>query len=210
MRLSVLMLFAASTAGAAPPMPKDEKPDELYFPVQVGAKRVTALKNKFGPPMKGGSSQTVTKVEEKDGKYTVTVEGDSSAGGFRRKSEQVLIVSKDGVFRNKTLDGKESPEPLPLLKLPHKEGATWSEDATQNGRTGPEPVKVTFTMGKIEEVEVPAGKYKSIRVDQVIEAGGGTQKTTYWYAAGVGMVKLEAGGSITELTEFTPGKDPKK
>jgi hypothetical protein len=50
-----------------PPVPKAEKTDELYFPVQVGAKRVL-----FGP----GRTETitVTKVEEKDGKYTVTVE----------------------------------------------------------------------------------------------------------------------------------------
>ena len=43
MRLSLFTLIIASTMIAAP-VPKAEKTDELYFPVQVGAKRVL-----FGP-----------------------------------------------------------------------------------------------------------------------------------------------------------------
>jgi hypothetical protein len=189
-------------------VPKDEKPDELYFPVQLGAKRVTAMTIKADQSRGIGVSETVTKVEEKDGRYTVTVERDSATSG--RKVVQVYLVLKDGLFL-KSQAGTEKSEPDPLLKLPYKEGAGWtSEVATPPGGARPVSVKVKDTMGKVEEVEVPAGKYKAIRVEEVLEAGQSTRKRTYRYAAGVGMVKLEAEGSITELTEFTPGKDPKK
>jgi hypothetical protein len=208
MRPSVIVLLVAATAGAAPPMPKDEKSDALYFPVQVGAKRVTAMTIKADPSRSIGYSEVVTKVEEKNGQYSVTVERDTATSG--RKVVQVYLVSKDGLFL-KSQAGKENPEPEPVLKLPYKQGTEWTtEIATPPGGPRPKSVKLKHTMSKVEEVEVPAGKYKAIRVEQVAEAGQSTRKTTYWYAAGIGMVKAETEGSTTELTEFTPGKDSSK
>lgn len=183
MRLSLFTLIIMSSVIAAP-VPKAEKTDELYFPVQVGAKRVL-----FGP----GRTETitVTKVEEKEGKYTVTVET-SFVELPGRKRSYVYEVSKDGLFR-KTQGGKTET----LLKLPYKEGTTWTSDDVKPGD------KLTYTVGKQEEVEVPAGKYKAIGVDVVLEqAGGETKKVTYWYATGIGLIKEGA----NELKAFTPGK----
>jgi hypothetical protein len=196
MRLSVLVLLAASAAVAAP-VPKVEKPDDLYFPVQVGAKWVMDAKLKSNQP---GWTDTVTKVEEKDGKFTVTVEREEG----KRKSEIVYEVSKDGLYR-KTTRGKAEAEPVLLLKLPHKEGATWTADGA-----GGLPTKVTYTVGKVEEVEVLAGKYKAIRLDAETKAGELTRKHTQWYAPGIGVIKTETPGGTIELKEFTPGKADKK
>jgi hypothetical protein len=44
----------------------------------------------------------------------------------------------------------------------------------------------------------------------VEEAGGQSRKQTYWYAAGVGLIKREMPGRTIELKEFTPGKADKK
>jgi hypothetical protein len=189
MRLSLFTLIVTSTVIAAP-APKAEKPDELYFPVQIGAKRVLV-----GP----GRTETitVTKVEEKGGKYTVTVETsfDELPG---RKRSNVYEVSKDGLFQ-KTEDGKT----YTLLKLPYKEGTTWT---TIDEKLG-DKVTYAYTVGKQEEVEVPAGKYKAIAVEVVIEQlGGETKKVTSWYAAGIGLIKVER----NELKEFTPGKADRK
>jgi hypothetical protein len=187
MRLSLFTLIITSTVIAAP-VPKAEKTDELYFPIQIGAKRVLV-----GP----GRTETitVTKVEEKDGKYTVTVETSFDELPGRKRSYD-YEVSKDGLFQ-KTEDGKTHT----LLKLPYKEGTTWTSDNVKPGD------KLTYTVGKQEEVEVPAGKYKAIGVEVVLEElGGETKKTTYWYAAGIGLIKE----GRNELKEFTPGKADRK
>lgn len=190
MRLSLFTLIITSTviAASVPKAEKAGKTDELYFPVQVGAKQVM-----IGPGRT--ETMTVTKVEEKDGKYTVTVET-SFAELPGRKNSYVYKVSKDGLFR-KIKGGKTGT----LLKLPYKEGTTWTSGDVKPGD------KLTYTVGKQEEVEVPAGKYKAIRVEVVLEESGGeTKKDTHWYAAGIGLIKQGA----NELKEFTPGKADRK
>ena len=63
-----------------------------------------------------------------------------------------------------------------------------------------------------EKVEVPAGKFKSIRVEQETEANGKTVRYEEWYAPEVGLVKkvfhhLGAAKQVQVLKSFTPGKD---
>lgn len=202
MRFSILVLFAASVAVAAP-TPEGEKPGELYLPVQVGAKRVMDAKLKSNQP---GWTETVTKVEEKGGKYAVTIERDDG----RRKSETVYEVSKDGLYR-KTTGGKEEAESVLLLKLPHKEGTTWTAEVAGPPGAGVPKVKLTYTVGKEEEMEVPAGKFKAIRLEsKAAGAGAETRGVITWYAPGVGPIKTETPGGVIELKEFTPGKANKK
>jgi hypothetical protein len=199
-RLPIAVLFVTSAALAAP-VPKG-KEAELYFPTQVGAKRVMDAKLKSNQP---GWTETVTKVEEKDGKYAVTIERDDG----RRKTEAVYEVSKDGLYR-KTTGGKVEAEPVLMLKLPYKEGTTWTAERPGPSGAGGPKAKVTYTMGKEEEVEVAAGKYKAFRLESEAESGGQTRKQTDWYAAGVGLVKTVMPGGVIELKEFTPGKEEKK
>ena len=56
-----------------------------------------------------------------------------------------------------------------------------------------------------EEVEVPAGKSKCVRVDAVFN---GVTPNVYWYVPGVGLVKNTMGGRdiVATLKTFTPGK----
>ena len=59
-------------------------------------------------------------------------------------------------------------------------------------------------MTKEEEVEVPAGKFRAVRVE--MEAGEST--TTLWFAPQVGLIKMAGAGTdqVTVLKEFKPGK----
>jgi hypothetical protein len=66
-----------------------------------------------------------------------------------------------------------------------------------------------------EDVEVPAGKYKAVKVHVKIESGTRhSAEGTEWYAKNVGIVKSEitikAGGEdftmIAELKKFDAGK----
>lgn len=199
---SLLALFAAAPLPAAPG-PKDGAKEALYFPVTVGAKSVmemTVSGTPMGPAMK--SVVTVTKVDEKDGKFRVTVERASPGNPVAENLVLVLEVSGRGLALV-AAGGKDLDKPVVLVKLPAKPGDTWTNEDPRAG-------KVTVTVGKEEDVEVPAGKYKALVVVSEMNPGGRPAKTTSWYAAGVGLVKSVTtynGFDTTDvLKSFTPGK----
>lgn len=205
-RLSAFALFAATVTLAAP-VPKGDKKDELYFPTTVGATRVSTIPVVVAGNAVLKSTETVTRVEEKGGVYLVSVDADR--GGVSMPS-RVYEVSAKGVFE-KSCDGVEAKEPKPLLKAGGKAGDTWEVELPEPGGTG----KQTFTLGEQEEVEVPAGKYKAVRVDIVTTTPRGpASRVTMWHAPGVGVVKSVATVDnqevAFELTAFTPGKGEKK
>jgi hypothetical protein len=195
------LLTLAATVIAAP-VPKGAK-EELYFPVTVGAKRVSTIPAAGTGDTVFKLTETVTKVEEKDGVYLVTV--DSDRGGVIMPT-RVFAVSAKGVFQ-KSYDGVEAKEPVPFLKA-GKAGDTW--EVPVSGGTG----KQTFTRGDEEEVEVQAGKYRAVRVDSVTTTARGPEpKVTTWFAPGVGVVKcvttIANQEAVYELKSFTPGKEMK-
>ena len=191
----VTTLLAVSLAA---PIPK-AKPSELYFPTVEGTKRVMTMSS-GGQPSE--LTETYSKVVEKDGKYTVTVTRDLGKQAVDFKYE----VSAAGVFTLANPNGDLS-QPMQVLKLPAKEGDSWKSESTAPGKVN---LTATYTAGKEEEVEVPAGKYKAIPVVSERTVGNNIIKTTTWYAAGVGVVKVvtENNGTqrVQELKEFTHGK----
>jgi hypothetical protein len=193
-----VFVTTALLVSLAAPVPK-EKPSDLYFPTVEGTKRV--MQQKEGNETVE-ITETVTKVVEKDGTYTVTVDLEIGGGVLDLEYE----VSAKGVF--------SAPNPKlklagwPLLQLPAKKGDTW---ATERKSPGDTTTKLTYTVGKEEEVTVPAGKYKAIAVTcETMVNRQAESRITSWYAAGVGVVKtvFEIHGKewVHELKEFTPGK----
>jgi hypothetical protein len=201
---SVPMFVTALLAAAlAAPVPK-AKADDLYYPTTEGTKRVMRTKSEDGTSTE--ATLTVTKAEEKDGTFTVTTTREVG----RQRREFRNEVSARGVF-SLPLPG-ERGEPRAALKLPAKEGDTWTTEQPASGTRAAWTTK--HTVGKGEEVEVPAGKFLAIVVTSEYEVDGTAYKCTAWYAAGVGVVKSVSASDRTErvqeLTEFTPGKDAKK
>lgn len=192
-----MFVTALLTAAVAAPVPKAMAP-ALYFPVVEGTKRVMQTK-----PGGREATETVSKVTEKDGTYTVTVTVTVESTG--RTDEVRYEVSAKGVFAL-TLPGTEKGEPAALLKLPAMEGETWTTERTVRGKG----TVTTYTVGKEEEVTVPAGKYKAIPVTAAVDLGGTSLTTTTWYAIGVGVVmsvnESRRSRPRQELTEFSPGK----
>ncbi len=196
-RALLAVVITATLASSQPP--KDGKP-ALYFPttkgdtwvmeVKVGERVIVVI-------------ETVAKVEVKDGVYTVTVESVDDAGG-KKPRETVYEVSEKGVTR--TSNREKEGGPLPLVKVGAKEGEQWVVD-----RAGPGGVigKATYTVGKTEEVTVPAGKYQALRIDVEFKLPMRTTKMTQWFAPGVGSVKFESATGETKQTtvlkSFTPG-----
>ena len=190
----VTALLAASLSA---PVPK-ANPAPLYFPTAVGAKRVTADDS-------GGGEMTeeVTKAEEKDGVYTVTVTATATVNGATAYTmTRVYEVSAGKVVRG-TGDERRT-----VLDLGAKAG-TWTVETKGNGQAA---VTATFTVGKEEEVEVPAGKFKALPVTERWPHPEGEIVNTHWYAPGVGAVKRvsDTPTSTAALKEFSPGNGAKK
>jgi hypothetical protein len=195
--------LATGLAAVAAPGPKG-KDDGLYHPTQVGdrleyearsgrAARLTRI------------TEVVTKVEKKDGALLVSVSRDRRVG---ESAASTFAVSEKGVIQITTA-GQDLPVPIPLLKLPAKLGDTWTYEP--NTPAGAPQRKTTYTMGKVEEIEVPAGKFKALRVESETDLGDGRMaRSTLWYASGVGLVKSVSDIGGTERTQilkaFTRGK----
>jgi hypothetical protein len=66
-----------------------------------------------------------------------------------------------------------------------------------------------ITIHGFEEVEVPAGKYRAVRVDTAAGMfNGNPVEAKAWYAPGIGLVKSEGSfGHKLVLKSFTPGKE---
>lgn len=185
---------------------------ELYFPTTVGAKRVMGRKGSGGM---FDTTETVTQLEEKDEVYTVTVErvkATERANVPKEVAVAVYRVSAKGVFLVSVGDAVNDP-PAAVLKRGVKIGYTWASHekmpTVANGIGGLTSKWTYYTLGTEVVVEVPAGRYRAVRVECVTE-NGGTHKSTSWHAAGVGLVKYTTGeGAVTTLKSFTPGKEEK-
>jgi hypothetical protein len=169
---------------AAAPVPKHLMPKDppFNYPATVGSTWVYEFPN--------GREETIqiAKVEEKDGAKLITTEY-VGAGGNRHHMTQSF--SSAGVFLVAE-GGRTYPTPWCIFKLPHKEGDTW-KTAGHGG---------DMTAGPMEKVKVGAGEITAARVDWDL---GGTP-VKYWYADGIGLVKME-GGANKGLKSFTRGKE---
>jgi hypothetical protein len=178
----VCLLLVPGLALAAP-VPKDAGKNPLYFPTTAGARWV--YEDSFG----GEESVEVADVEKDGDKLIVARRGfDGNNTDYAK-----MIVTADGLRQERELaDGKVGW----VLKSNLKSGESW--EVPDGGRR---------TVSGPEEVEVPAGKYRALKV--VWEAEGRT--LTSWYAPNVGEVKrtVKTGGAerVTRaLKSFTDGK----
>ncbi|MBP3955678.1 hypothetical protein J8F10_10335 [Gemmata sp. G18] len=155
-RLFITLFVFVTLVALAPaaPVPPAQKP-ALYYPTSVGAKWVYEW---------GGSDRTeqVTAVDEKDGKTVVTI---GVLVGEKTRPYRKILVSEKGVFFG-TIGLEETKFPYPMLKLPAKAGDRWDWEVTEGGR------KVVCIVGAVEEVEVPTGKFHTVRFESETPVGG--------------------------------------
>ncbi len=106
-----------------------------------------------------------------------------------------LSVAADGVRVHRS-KGVAFDVPLLIFRFPLKAGDAWTGQA----RAGADPVAYSFQTAGEEDVEVPAGKFRAVRVDWSMGATSGTT----WLARGVGSVKESwAGGAGLDLVRVS-------
>jgi hypothetical protein len=180
----------------------------FYHPTRVGDTRV--YETTSAATGTGDHTEAVTKVEVRDGMFVVTV---NRTTGVKGGVDAVFEVSERGVTRTSS-GPRSSPTPVPLIRLPAKEGATWSYTLEPPpGVAAPAAgiPKATYTVGREEDVEVPAGRFRAIRVEMETALDGERRAAaTQWHAPGVGVVKsvtkLGPNERTMVLKSFTPGK----
>ncbi|MBX9623939.1 MAG: hypothetical protein K2X82_09005 [Gemmataceae bacterium] len=190
--LAVLVVPVVLAAAPAAPVPEHiREAAGPYYPTAVGTKLVYALTT-------GEVADVVTAVERVPGGLLVTTrtcwpDGTEVARGTVRVTAKGLFEVAEG--------GQEHDPPRCLLELPSRAGRQW--DLLRIGRDGRIDHQFAVTAGGIEEVEVPAGRFRAARVDA--ECWG--VPITCWYAPKVGLVRMDlSGGTGRALKSVTPGK----
>jgi hypothetical protein len=193
-RLAAVALLLTLLPFPGLPAPKPKAAAPVYFhPTREGDTRVYTTRT-------GGSAgeleDRVEKVEATGDQVRVTTARRTPVGLTIRTT---LNVSAAGVTRLPRT-GSDREDPFPLLQLPAKVGDRWSPT---DG--------LAYRVAAVDEaVEVPAGRFKAVRVEVEFEGATVPVRQAFWYAPGVGLVKEtgEFNGETREvaLKSFAPGK----
>jgi hypothetical protein len=178
------LLLACGARAAAFPAPV------TYQPAKVGTKWVYQIE--------GTKKETVTSIvaAEKQGELlVVTIMCDNDAGGM---ATEVVSIGGDGIYRHAINNDPFDPH-MCFLKLPIKVGDKWATDFT----TRDTKVTGTRVVKGVEVVEVPAGKFQAVRVEDEYTVDKLKRKQTLWIAPNVGVVKhLHGDKSVSLLKSF--------
>jgi hypothetical protein len=164
-----------------------DNPDKAnYYPLEVGNKWHYELETTAG--VKAKLTNQISKRETIDGVELALLE--TVTNGSVVASEH-LQQTDAGVYRHR-FNGSVMTPAFHFLRYPSKAGESWQSDT----KTGSQLVKATCRSSE-EEVEVPAGKFKTIKVHVDAEVEGNKLTTTYWFANNVGVVQqsFELGGN---------------
>jgi hypothetical protein len=196
--LAVLVVVLAGSFGTrAAPVPKHlMKEPVYYYPTQVRAKWVYQF-HAVGDPAGREVIEIVLAVEEQKGLKIVSL--GSVVDGKPQSSGRVMAVSGKGLIEGSMVAPGDFDARVEVLRLAAL-GTRW-EVMLDNGRA-------KYTLRGEELVEVPAGKFKALRVDgEFVFPEGGRELWRTWYAPGVGVVKWEDSiGRLTVLKGTAVGK----
>ncbi len=191
--LTFALIAMTQLAGAAP-VPKEVlKKFPNYYPLELGNEWVYQV---------GENEVTViaTAVEKKDGVQTGTLE--TKVNGKTVAAES-MRVDATGVYRTH-INKQEIDPPVLLLKFGIRDETEW---ATKS-KVGNATVDFVFKLEGLEEIKTLAGEYKAVKVTGTGDIAGTVTQTKYYFADGVGIVKLSyslgGGEAMLELKKFTP------
>ncbi len=169
----------AQTAGQSTKTAAKEKAPN-YYPLKVGTKWTYDLDT--------GNGQKVELISEIGGRDTFNGKSlarlEVAANGKKLPATEHLDSDAEGVYRVR-MNNMEVTPPIQLIKYPLKEGQTWGGETSAAGQK----MTVNCSEGKIEDVQVPAGKFKAIPTTITVTQGAVKLKNIFWFAEGVGIIK---------------------
>lgn len=195
--VAIFLLLPLSAVAA--PRPKDLPDEGLCFPITVGTKWAYEGPN-------GEYEEAITEAKT-DGKGTVITIVRTKGG--KEEWQSTFRVTRAG-FDMLASGGVTYDQPLPFLKTGAKPGDEWDYTYTRP----PTAFHCRLKVAGPEKVEVPAGKFDTVRLDEaesnsVIGAANQNApplESSCWYAPGVGLVKQVWQGQETTLKSFSSAK----
>lgn len=185
----IILLLTTARAG---------DPSANYYPIELGNEwtyRLTA-NNK--------NSTVVTRIAKFDD-VNGTLSGKVESPNVNA-SEHVSQTAK-GIVRTR-FNGADVNPPLRLLPYPAKVGDKWDGQFAMDKSSGAH--KYTGEVVKEENVKVPMGTFKALRVLIKLQQNDNVVATTYWFVNDVGFVKqsVDAPGVsiVLELEKFEKKK----
>ncbi len=125
--------------------------------------------------------EVITSVQQKAGVEVVSV--DTLCEGKKLCNVKVAVSSK-GIAQLES-NGKQMNPAGNMLKTGLKTGDVWEVDHTKTEWE----FRATYTVCDPQVIEVPAGRYQCVCVEQVFHSGNFDQRSKRWVAPGVGLVK---------------------
>jgi hypothetical protein len=203
----VLTIFLLALSANAQKAGAPKRAD--FFPLSVG----NEWKYRHSEGMEF-TFKVLSEEKQKDGgvRYLFEKLSGVTVHSWYSKTPDSVLDHRDQYPEQEGLDIKYEP-PKPLLKNPLVPGATWSwKGKTITGTDGTESSKVIGP----EMVEVPAGKFRAMKVVSQITDAQAPKTVTAWYVDGIGLVKsMTDAGAIKygwELIDYNFKKktNPKK
>lgn len=178
----VLVVLGATfwvSTGIAQEKSQNEK---SYYPLNAGNKWTYQIESDNIPKGSAKLVNQIAKIEKIDNVSLARLE---TTAKERIAATEHLSVNEKGIFRHR-YNGVEITPPICLLKFPIKKNDSWKTESV----TGKEKVKMACKSDE-EEIEVPAGKFKTVKVvlDAEVVDAGIIVSTTYWFASRTGIVK---------------------
>lgn len=207
---SVMALLACCTL----PMFAEAPSNDAFFPLEQGTSWVydtlhKTKKDKFemkvtveGPWKEKGESGMILAQKDKRGRMRE----------FLTKNEKGIFIYKLGLKKSVSpeVDTKFTPA-VPRVIYPLEPGTKVHWEGRLKVAWVDKPIIFDGTVQGWEDIEVPAGKFKCIKLYYHEKRGDEVIDEYAWYADGVGQVKYDGGEYIKELKSFTPaGKATEK
>ncbi|HVF72531.1 MAG TPA: hypothetical protein VM940_13065 [Chthoniobacterales bacterium] len=198
--VAISLVILAPGPGASAKKTKPAKLPQDFFPLQVGHSWT------YRNTEEGGYTLKVLSEEPQAGgptRFTVELSSGVKILHVFSKSEGWVLFHSETYSEHEGLQATYDP-PRQHLPNPPARGQEWSW-------AGKDPTRVdqreSSRVAGLEEVKVPAGKFRAIKVVTEITGGGAAKTRTNWYAPGVGLVKsTTVGGQIkygSELVDYS-------
>jgi hypothetical protein len=194
--LAALLLVSAASAKK----PKPSKPAGDYFPLRVGDSWTYRNTEEGGYTLKVVSEEPQA---DRPTRYVVELNSGVKIIHTFSQADGWILFHSEQYPEHEGLQATYDP-PKQYLPNPLAVGQEWKW-------TGKDPTQVehqeTSRVVAVEEVTVPAGKFRAMKVVTEITGGGAAKTRTNWYADGVGLVKSATeGGQIkygSDLTDYS-------
>jgi hypothetical protein len=160
-----------------------------YFPLRVG----DSWKYRSTVSDAEAIVKVVSAEKQADGtmRYLLEKVAGAKIDNWYSKTDGWVLMHREAYPEHEGLEMKYEPA-KPYLKTPLVAGATWNwkgKSTTQN------EMSESYQVIGLEMVEVPAGKFRAMKIVGKVSEAAALMTKTYWYVNGVGLVKYttEAG-----------------